>query len=144
MPKPTDPEPNRSKEADQSARFPRPFGRLLDVPQIHIRQIVPANGGAGQRIQWVQAVTTIARISVLFFRATKFFAESVKSRLLQPSDSPGAASTINAKCVEVFFYNYMAQDRRVAPRSSPAQYPSIDNESKLNFYITWNYVRLSF
>jgi hypothetical protein len=32
----------------------------------------------------------------------------------------------------------------VAARSSPAQYPSIDSESKLNSYITWNYVRLSF
>jgi len=86
-----------------------------------------------------KAVKTIARVSLLFFRATKFFAESVKSRRLQPSDPP-AASTINAKSVEVFFSNYMARDRRVAARSSPAQYPSIDNESKLNFYITWNYV----
>jgi hypothetical protein len=95
MPKPAEPEPNRS--ADESARFPRRFERLLGVRQIHTRQIVLANGGAGQRTQWVQTVTTIVRISLLFFRATKFFAESVRTRLLQPSDPPGAASTINTK-----------------------------------------------
>ena len=43
-----------------------------------------------------------------------------------------------------FLLQLHGADRRVAARSSPAQYPSIDSESKLNFYITWNYVRLSF
>jgi hypothetical protein len=44
--------------------------------------MVPANAGAGKRTQWVQAVTATVRLSILFFRVTKFFAKSVKSRLI--------------------------------------------------------------
>ena len=144
MPKRAEPEPNWSKSRPERtipSAFRASFGCSADSH--------PPDSSREWRCRTTYPMGSSRyddseSITFIFFRATKFFAEFVKSLAGTAERSAKSRIENQRKTSGNFLLQLHGAGSKGGGCSSHAQYPSIDNESKLNFYITWNYVRLSF